>query len=143
MRSEMLIECTVLRSGNLAVTRMDARFASQLRRLMLYPTELRTAAKTSGLDAIFFIRFGYRSANSKRQELYAHEYKADQRIKSPVPHCWRGRYVMAEYLIWCPELGHSGPEDGKAIRAGEPTPAAPSFALLLQLVQHPLQEDER
>lgn len=35
---------------------------------------------------------------------------------------------MAEYLIWCPELGHSGPEDGKAIRAGEPETAVAIWA---------------
>lgn len=41
MRLGILFKTSDLRSGNLAVTRMDIEFLNQLRRLMLYPTELR------------------------------------------------------------------------------------------------------
>lgn len=41
MRPRILIKATGLRSVNQAAARMDIEFIAQLRRLMLYPTELR------------------------------------------------------------------------------------------------------
>ena len=44
MPHKTLSKSTVLRSENLSVTRMEYRNLHQLRRLMLYPTELRAVS---------------------------------------------------------------------------------------------------
>lgn len=51
MRPRILIKQTEKRSGNQAVARMVVEFLSQLRRLMLYPTELRAVSIFSVVPA--------------------------------------------------------------------------------------------
>jgi hypothetical protein len=64
MRPKMLIKPTVLRSGNRPQTRMDTRLLNQLRRLMLYPTELRAGAYSLRFLLSFLTVLAERSANS-------------------------------------------------------------------------------
>ena len=64
MRVRTLFKTSVLRSGNRAATRMDIENLYQLRRLMLYPTELRADMKKAHERELFlFFWSEYKDSN--------------------------------------------------------------------------------